>query len=256
MCSSDLDDAAGCTVGAGGPSDADVCSITIDTTESTSNPITSVDSGDVLTAYISDVTVSVTVDESLTFSINGVSLVACDGTFAALGAGPNLTTSNAVDFGTISTFNTFIHGCQDLAVITNAANGYNVTAETDTSLQSSGGVNIDSGTCDGACTDATEAAWLTNTNNGFAYSCSTLTNDDGGNACALTTEITNYKRFPCTGVNADCDPLIGGEAPQNLMTDTSTGNDSARLEYKLSISNTQAAAVYSTQVTYIATPTF
>ena len=49
----------------------------------------------------------------------------------------------------------------------------------------------------------------------------------------------------------------GGETAQNVMTKASPANgDVARVEYKLSISGTQAAGTYSNTVTYIATPTF
>lgn len=232
--------------------DADVCTISIEVDEDDGGFVAD-DSGDVLIAHISDVTVSVTVDESLTFSIDPVTNANCDTSFSVL-AGPD-STSSAIDFGTISTFDTFIHACQDLLVVTNASGGYVLTAETDTSLQSGAGVEIGSGVCDGACTASVDDTWATDTNNGFAYSCDTLTNDDGGDACNLTTEVTDYKRFACIGIAADCDPT-SGESAETVMSDSDEGDDSVRLQYKLSIDPVQGAAIYTTQVTYIATPTF
>lgn len=256
------DGAAACTDGAAA-SDADVCSITIETSED--GAFSAVDDGDVLIAHISDVTVSVTVEESLTFSINGRTEGECETT--GTGPWPDHTyaasvTASAVDFGNISTFNTFHHGCQRIAVATNAVNGYVVTQETDTSLQEASGTEIDSGTCDaGTCDDITNGAWSTATNNGFAVSCDTVQDDDAGSVCGDLsgvnpwTEVTNFRRIPCVGAAADCSP-DATEPLNNIMEDSGTGDDIIDVNYKISIDPTQAAAVYTTQVTYIATPTF
>ena len=247
------DGAAACTDGAGA-ADADVCSITIETSED--GAFTLIDNGDVLIAHISDVTVSVTVEENLTFSINSRTEGQCEATWPDLNYATTVT-SSSVDFGVVSSFDTFYHACQRLAVVTNAGSGYVVTHETDTSLQTSGGDEIDSGTCDGACSDTVDAAWGTATNNGFAVSCDTVTDDDAGSVCAggWGTEVTNFRRIPCVGAAADCVP-DNSEPLNNIMSDASTGDDSVDVNYKLSVGGTQIAGVYSTQVTYIATPTF
>jgi hypothetical protein len=246
------DGAAACTDG-GTAADADVCSISIGTSNDTDGDATPtvVDTGDVLVAHISDVTVSVTVEENLTFSINGTLNANCDGTFGAF-AGPD-TSSAAVDFGNLSTFDTFVHGCQDLAIETNALNGYTVTAQSDTSLQEAGGTEIDSGICDGTCDFNTDDAWATATNNGFAWSCDSVL---GAGLCNLTAEITDYKTFACTGADADCNPGTGGEAPHEVFGAAGPSDHAVMVEYKLSVDPTQPAAVYSTQVTYVATPLF
>ena len=111
------------------------------------------DSGDMLVAVIEGVTVSVTIDESLAFSISSETNANCDGTFGTLG-GPD-TTTTTIPFGTVSSPNTFFHACQNLSVSTNASSGYVMTGETNTSLKTSGGVLIDSGTCDGTCNEST-----------------------------------------------------------------------------------------------------
>jgi len=205
------------------------------------------DSGDMLIAVIEAVTVSVTIDETLTFTIAPVDLGDCNTTFGSE-AGATTTTST-VPFGTITSANTFNHACHNLSVSTNASSGYVVTTETDTSLQS-GGVLIDSGSCTGSsCTEITEGAWGTNTDNGFAYTCD-------GTDCVITVN-TNYKTFACTGVTTtECLPS-GGETAQNFMSNTgSVNNSTTSIEYRISLSGTQEAGTYTSVVTYINTPTF
>ena len=254
------DDAAGCTAGATNE-DADICSITVEShDDATATNLQ--DNGDVLAAYISDVTVSVTVEENLTFNIDGEDEATCEAQFADYGAGRYIDSQTDpfnLNFGNISTFDAFFNTCHDLAVTTNASSGYIVTVEEDTSLLSGAGDTIDDTICDGGTCDedpANAAAWGTATNNGFGYSCYTELDDDAGSVCEIGTETTTYAQFACTGVDADCDPGVGAEAPQTVFSDTATGDDSVLIEYKLSVGGTQPAGLYTTQVTYIATPTF
>jgi hypothetical protein len=251
------DDAAGCLAG-GSAADADVCSITLDTTESLANPITSVDTGDVLVAFISAVTVSATVNETLSFSINGVAAASCtygdnDGT----GTNDDATTSSTVPFGTLATTNAFNKACQDLGVSTNATSGYNLTGEESTNLRTTGGVNIPDTTCDGSsCSESTFGAWTTATNNGFAHTCRDLVNT----ACASGYDSAGqfrYRQFACKGTDPQCDPGTGTETQQTIMSAASPANgDSSRIHYKLTVSPVQQAGDYTTLVTYVATPIF
>ena len=71
-------DNVGCTDGATS-ADADICSITVATSEAiTGTTPAAIDSGTVLVAHISGITVSVTVAESLTFQINAETTNNCD----------------------------------------------------------------------------------------------------------------------------------------------------------------------------------
>ncbi|OGR83437.1 MAG: hypothetical protein A2901_05335 [Elusimicrobia bacterium RIFCSPLOWO2_01_FULL_54_10] len=248
-----------CTDGATA-ADADVCSIAISTTEDIDGGAspTILDTGDVLVAHISDVTVSVTVEENLTFAISVPAEAACEASFADYGAGRYATVaSSSVDFGNVSTFEAFFNGCQDLEITTNALNGYAVTTQSDTSLQEAGGTEIDSGICDnGTCTATVDDTWADPTvatgDTGFAYSCDSV---QGAGLCNLGTESTDYKRFPCIGAAADCSPT-NSETPQTVFSAAGPSDHIARVEYKISISPTQPASVYTTQVTYVATPVF
>ncbi len=159
---------------------------------------------------------------------------------------------STVPFGSTSSTNSFLHGCQDLTVSTNAANGYSVTGEENTNLISGSTTLPDSIGDNGLMDESTFDTWATTSVNGFAYSCKNKT----GTPCVLSA-VTNYKQFACKGNNASCDPGSGGETSQNVMTNGSPANaDKSRVEYKLDISPTQAAGTYSNTVTYIATPTF
>jgi len=205
------------------------------------------DSGDMLIAIVEGVSVSVTIDESLTFTATGTTNASCDTLFGTL-SGPD-TTATSVPFGTLSSANVFTHGCQELSVSTNASSGYVVTAETDTSLKSGSNL-INNGTCDGTCTESATDTWATATNNGFAYSAT------GTDTTSFGSD-TDYRAFACEGATTtDCLPG-GGETAQTFMTNSSSVNNStATIEFKLSFSGTQAAGTYSNTVTYIVTPTF
>ena len=207
---------------------------------------TQTDSGDMLIAIVEGVAVSVTIDESLTFIVTSTLGTTCDSTFADVTE--INTTASTVPFGAQSSPNTFIHGCQDLSVSTNASSGYAVVAQTDTSLKSGSNL-INSGICDGTCTETATDTWGDANNNGFAYS-STGTD-------SVITSTGDYRTFACIGATTtDCLPG-GGETAQNVMTNAAPVNNSTMtLEYKLSFSGTQAAGTYSNTVTYIATPTF
>jgi len=166
-----------------------------------------------MVAIIEGVAVSVTIDESLSFSIAGVTNTACTegGTATQV-----TTTAITVPFGSSGlAANTFYKGCHDLTVSTNAASGYSVTNEVNTSLlrpgTDSGDKTIDNAICDdGSCTavigTATTTPWATATANGFGYTCS-------GTACnAEFNAASEFNRFVCTGSDANCEPGSGGEA--------------------------------------------
>ena len=234
---------------------ADIYTITIGAPQGT-------DSGDAMVAIIEGVAVSVTIDESLSFSIAGVTNTACTegGTATQV-----TTTAITVPFGSSGlAANTFYKGCHDLTVSTNAASGYSVTNQVNTSLlrpgADSGDKTIDNAICDdGNCTAvigaATTTAWATNTaNHGFGYTCS-------GTACnAEFNTASEFNRFVCTGSDANCDPGTGGEAvaanTTPITSATAVSGQASRIVYKLSFGATQPAGSYSNTVIYVATPTF
>ena len=233
---------------------ADIYTITIGAPQGT-------DSGDAMVAIIEGVAVSVTIDESLSFSIAGVTNTACTegGTATQV-----TTTAITVPFGSSGlAANTFYKGCHDLTVSTNAASGYSVTNQVNTSLlrtgADSGDKTIDNAICDdGSCTavigTATTTPWATATANGFGYTCS-------GTACnAEFNTASEFNRFVCTGSDANCEPGSGGEAvaanTTPITSATAVSGQASRIVYKLSFGAMQPAGSYSNTVIYVATPTF
>ena len=216
-------------------------------------------SGDILVAIQDQVTVSVTVDESLTFTIAGETTGSnCafgtdDGTGTTVTSG---VTATAIPFGTVST-EAFYKACQNVSLSTNASGGFTLTGEENTNLRTSGGTNIPDSTCDASsCTESTFGTWATATNNGLAHSCRNVT----GTACASGYDSSGafrYRQFACRGSDAQCDPGTGGETAQTIMSSSGpTSTVTGRIHYKLSVDGSQAAGAYTNTVTYIATPTF
>ena len=203
------------------------------------------DSGNALVAVVEGVTVSATVAESLTFNISGVSSGSCTSGKGGSGFTATSTTSSTIPFGVISTG--FSQACQSLYVATNAFNGYNLTAQTNQSL-SSGSSTIPDTTCDsGACTTATAAAWVTDTNEGFGYSCDPDTTAFATNRCQPTfTSSTVFRPFSSS-------TAVVVASSTNILSALGSTN---RILYRITVDAAQAAGNYSNVITWIATPSY
>lgn len=198
------------------------------------------------------VEVSAAVLESLSFSIEGVTNANCDTTFGTFD-GPN-STATSVPYGLLSSLDTFHHACQDLTVSTNAGGGYSTTVHETTNLRDDSiPANIpDSQGDNSVMSETTTDTWATATYNGFAYTCA----DISGSDCDMTA-TTLYRQFACLGTGDECDPGEGSETAQIVMQNSGTvSNNKSRIQYKVSISITQAAGSYSNTIVYITTPTY
>lgn len=150
--------------------------------------------------------------------------------------------SLAVNLGTISP-NTFSTASNTLTV-TAPGQGYNVTTfEVNKLTKSGGSETIPDTTCDsGPCTETSATVWTTATNNGFGY------NATGNDVSADFVGATYFRPFP---------DLSATEPPATVMIRTGAGiNRIATITYKVSPSGSQSAGDYSTQIVYIATPTY
>lgn len=149
--------------------------------------------------------------------------------------------SLAINLGT-QTPNTFSSATNTLTVST-PGQGYSVVAYETSKLTNSSGSTIPDTTCDsGACTESSATAWINSTNNGFGY------NASGNDIASDFVNSTYFRPFP---------DLSLSEPPSTVLTTTSAGkNRLATITYKLSVSPTQAAGDYSTQITYLATPVY
>jgi hypothetical protein len=202
------------------------------------------DSGQVRVAIVDQVQVSASVNTSLTFTVSGVGsgqVVNGSGTTTVAAS-----TYNTLPFGLLP-IDTSVTLAHDLLVTTNASNGYTVTVEQSQEFQSSVGDTIDS-FIDGAYT-ASPAPWI-------------------GPAATVASPNT-YGHWGLTSE----DPVIPARTGDDFASDewiaASTtpiaimGHDdpvlatTTRIGYQVQISGLQEASTeYSTQLRYIATPTY
>lgn len=207
------------------------------------------DAKDALVAVVAGVTVSATIDETLTVAVNAVNAGAnCDDN----GGTPTevTTTSTTVPFGTVST-ETFYNGCQRVDVDTNAAGGYTVTIA-QTQLLTSGATTIAEGTCDGTCNDTTLGGWETATNNGFGY----CADDRAGNAAADAGIAAGSQ---CDDATPEYYTFFTDPTEPTVDFMFSSGpisGDQTNISFHLSVDGAQAAGTYSNIVYYVATATF
>ena len=212
-----------------------------------------IDSADAMVAIIDDVTVTATVSATLTFT---VSAVGSKETNQGVNGAWNDATSTATTlaFGTL-TVNSSSTMAQDLAVTTNASDGFTVNIFQDQNLTSAGSDDID---CfqDSSCVAYTSAsAWA-------------------APAGTLDTEGT-YGHFGITSQDAtlgttcandyygnDLWAGLTGTTQAEVMCHTGAADGSTadkgatRVGFNIEISALQEAGDYTNTLTYIATPTY
>jgi hypothetical protein len=206
------------------------------------------DTGEMRVAIVDQVTVSASVNTSLTFSVTGVlSGQAVNGSPTTTVAASTPTT---LPFGTlpVGVSRTLAH---DLSVATNASQGYTVTVQQTGNLQSTTGATID-GFIDGANT-ASPVAWqgpsalIANPN---TYGHWGLTSSDHASTSRAVEFTTD------TWVSGSTTPVIvmGHDGPAEGVE---AGTGAARVGYQVQISALQEAGDdYTTTLRYVATPTF
>ena len=210
---------------------------------------TQTDKGDTRIAVVNQVTVTASVDTTLTFTVAGVA----SGLFVNGETISTTTSATAIGFGTLAS-GTPVVAAQDLTVITNAQNGFVVTVHEDQNLLSSNGADIDTFK-DGANTSA-PTTWtgplatlgLENT-----YGHMGLTSDDtdlNANEFYSGSIIKWAGNFFSTTTR----PIFSHNAPADGVTQNI---GKARIGYKIQVSALQEAATdYTNHLIYICTPTF
>jgi len=205
------------------------------------------DSGQVRVAIVDQVTVSASVDTSLTFTVSGVN------SSSTVNSSPTTTsattTSNSLPFGSLAANQSKVLA-HDLAVTTNASQGYTVTVEQTGALQSTTGATID-GFIDGANT-VTPTAWqapsalIANPN---TYGHWGITSTDGTTTRSLEFGANLWVSGSTTPI-----VIMGHTGPAD---GTTSGSGAARIGFQAQISPLQEAGDdYTTTLRYIATPTF
>jgi len=151
--------------------------------------------------------------------------------------------SSFIDFGVISP-TTPVTRTNILTVVNNSSNGYTVTASQNRNLRAdANGAEIPPTTCDnGNCTTTTSDAWTSSLTYGFGYRC---TNVSGTDCESGFTTSTYYKQFSASPSAATVmsNPNVGGTSKSQIT-------------YKVNVSVTQAAGIYTNIINYIATPSF
>lgn len=205
------------------------------------------DNGEVRVAIIDQVTVSASVDTSLTFTVSGVNsaqTVNSSPTTTATATTPTTLPFETLAIGTSKTL------AQDLSVATNATNGFTVTVQQTGDLQSTTGATIN-GFIDGAYT-TTPTAWQSPSAliaNPDTYGHWGLTSDDFD-----TIRTADFSAN--TWVSGSTTPIVimGHTGPSDGLTN---GQGKTRVGYQVQISALQEAGDdYTTTLRYVATPTF
>jgi len=146
-----------------------------------------------------------------------------------------------IDFGSL-TPNAFASDSTTLTITNNTANGYQVTAITETPFSTILASTIARTNCDSGCTISSAATWTTATNNGWGYSMS------GTDIPADFTPGTKYRPFAIRTLK---------ESPASVMTGISVGsNKQAVMVITTSVSGLQPAGRYMTVINFVATPKY
>ena len=210
---------------------------------------TQTDRGDTRIAIVDRVTVTASVDTTLTFAVAGVT---SGGTVN--GETISTTTSaTAIGFGSLAS-GTPVLAAQDLTVITNAQNGFVVVVYEDQNLLSSNGADID--TFSNGTNLATPGVWV-----GPA---ATLGSENTYGHMGLTSDDTDLNanefysgsviKFAGNFFSTTTRQIFSHNAPSDGVTQNI---GKARVGYKIQVSSLQEAATdYTNHLIYICTPTF
>lgn len=164
--------------------------------------------------------------------------------------------SALIDFGTLTPTNPITRTAV-LNVSNLSAPGYIVTASQNHQLLSPvSGAIIPDTTCDkGYCSETLSANWENTLTYGFGYRCdaeSILVRGKKSKGC-LDNDLTFYLNKNFYRQFAD---LSKAEKATTIINGNTGLNQKATLTYKVNISTSQLAGVYTNSVTYIAIPTF
>lgn len=209
----------------------------------------SADTADLRVAILPNVTVTATVSTNLTFTVSGV---ASGGQNANGQAGSTsiTTTATTIPWGTL-TVGTTSTARQDLAVSTNARNGFTVTVFQDQNLTSNTGADIDK------FDDGVDGAPQT-----WASPAGTLDSEDTYGHEGITSEDATLQAGDTFGTGL-YDAIGTSSTPLAVFYHTGPANGSTankgatKIGFQIEISSLQeAASDYTQTITYIATPIF
>jgi hypothetical protein len=205
------------------------------------------DSADTRVAIVNYVTVTASVDTSLTFTISGVAAGASVNGDATTTA--TTTTATSIPFGTLASGTPKL-AAQDLSVSTNARNGFIVTIIQNQNLLSNTGADIDlfkDGSANSLPTAWTAPlATLGNENTYGHYGVTSEDADLNGDEFGTALYAGNFGTTSRT--------IFSNSGPADGVT---PNIGATRIGFKIQISSLQEAATdYTNRITYVCTPTF
>ncbi len=210
---------------------------------------TMTDSGDTRVAIIDDVTVTASVDTTLTFTISGVASGQANANDP--GVTSITTTATTIPWGTLGIGTASSTARQDLAVTTNATNGFTVTVWQDQNLTSSTGADIDIFK-DG--TNGSPAAWTApagTLDSEATYGHEGITSED---ATLSGGDTFGTALYDAVGSSTSRLPVFYHTGPAD---GTTADKGATKIGFKIQINALQEAGTdYTQALTYIATPTF
>lgn len=206
------------------------------------------DSGSTRVVILDSVTVTAAVDTIFTFSVNGLPAGSSMNGDTSTGASGSTT----IPFGEL-TANNATTVAQQLAVSTNAANGFTVTVQTDGQLESSTGADIDA--FDDGVVSTLPATWSApagTVGSENTYGHWGVTSDDPSANRASEFGSQEYVGVDTTPVN-----VMSHTGPVNGTNEGGIGQGTTTVGYQIEISALQEAGDdYTAQLIYVATPTF
>jgi len=212
---------------------------------------TPVDTGKTRVAIVNYVQVTAIVPTTFNFVVSGIATSTQINTAIATttASTTGASTATTIPFGTLAAGSIYTLA-QDLAVTTNAKNGFVVTVQQDTNLESSTGADID-GFSNGTYVN-TPAAWSAPTN-------SLLLENTWGH-WGLSSDDSNHGSNEFAGGGKW---VAASTTPRSIFSHTGPADGvtqdygSATIAYQVQITPLQEAGDdYNTTLMYIATPTF
>lgn len=236
--------------------------------QSRDNGGNTIDQSDVSVSPVEGVLVSATIDESMSFTVTGIT--ADSGSYCGItrtASSPD-TSATSVPWGTLSpTYTAATHNTNhQLTVSTNSSAGYKVYVEQNDQLGKDGNVCtgdsageadscIQDTVCDGTgCTHQTYRDWGSDPASypGFGYSLQNVTNTDAVFEYNTSGGVFNAKQF------ADQEASESRSAANAHVMESSSPVDSSSVYvcYRIDITATQPAGYYFNKLKYTAVPTF
>lgn len=220
------------------------------------------DTTKVTVAPLEGVFISATIDQTLSFTISGIT--ADSGSYCGVtrtGASVD-STPWSIPWGTIASFDTFLDAQQMLQVSTNASGGYTVVIEANDQMGRDGKVCtgtsageadlcIKDTACDsGPCDYQTAQNWATATNNGLGYTMASVSGTVVPFYYNEKTRTYSAKQLPDQEASEAKQIIMQSSAP------VAASSSQAYVCYRISVSGTQPAGYYYNKVKYTATARF